>query len=140
MHKIFNLQRKFKVDRKVYAPFLAELDAAITEAGGKMAEIAFVSDARIREMNLSWRKKDSATDVLSFPYRRDPWEKEERLGDVVISLETAAAQAEENGLTLENEVKQLILHGVLHLCGYDHETDNGEMNSRELELRESLGI
>lgn len=62
------------------------------------------------------------------------------LGDIVISAEQAQKQAEENGLTLENEIKQLILHGLLHLCGFDHETDDGEMNARELELRERLGI
>jgi probable rRNA maturation factor len=62
------------------------------------------------------------------------------LGDIVISVEQAQRQAKENKLTLESEIKQLILHGLLHLCGYDHETDNGEMNKRELELRESLGI
>lgn len=140
MHKIFNLQRKFKVDRKLYAPFLTELNAAIPEAAGKGAEIAFVSDEQIREMNLAWRKKDAATDVLSFPFKPDRWEKDDRLGDVAISLEQAARQAAENGLTLEIEIKQLILHGILHLCGYDHETDNGEMNARELELREKLGI
>jgi probable rRNA maturation factor len=62
------------------------------------------------------------------------------LGDIVISAEQAARQAEENGLSLEVEIKQLILHGLLHLCGYDHETDDGEMNARELELRERLNI
>ena len=62
------------------------------------------------------------------------------LGDIVISIEQAAKQADENDLTLEAEIKQLMLHGVLHLCGYDHETDDGEMNARELELRDKLGI
>jgi probable rRNA maturation factor len=62
------------------------------------------------------------------------------LGDIVISVEQAERQAEENGLSLEGEIKQLILHGVLHLCGYDHETDTGEMNKRELQLRRKLKI
>ena len=56
----------------------------------------------------------------------------------MISLEQAQKQASENDLKLETEIKQLILHGMLHLCGYDHETDDGEMNARELELRENL--
>ncbi|HNU08592.1 MAG TPA: rRNA maturation RNase YbeY, partial [Pyrinomonadaceae bacterium] len=64
----------------------------------------------------------------------------EFLGDIVISLEQAVRQAVENRLTLEEEVKQLILHGILHLCGYDHQTDNGEMNARELELRRILKL
>ena len=62
------------------------------------------------------------------------------LGDIVISAEQAQTQAKENKLTLENEIKQLILHGLLHLCGYDHETDKGEMNKRELALRKKLKI
>ena len=62
------------------------------------------------------------------------------LGDVVISVEQAARQAREHGLSLEDEIAQLILHGLLHLCGYDHETDNGEMNRLELRLRRRLGI
>jgi probable rRNA maturation factor len=58
----------------------------------------------------------------------------------VISLEQAQRQATENNLTLENEIQQLILHGILHLLGYDHETDNGEMNHLELQLREKFGV
>jgi probable rRNA maturation factor len=61
-------------------------------------------------------------------------------GDIVISAEQAQKQAAENGLDLETEIKQLILHGLLHLCGYDHETDAGEMNKRELQLRKKLKI
>ena len=82
------------------------------------------------------------TDVLSFPAGQVEFEKVEgvMLGDVVISVEQAARQAAEHGLSFENEVEQLILHGVLHLCGYDHETDSGEMNRLEVRLRRRLGI
>jgi probable rRNA maturation factor len=62
------------------------------------------------------------------------------LGDIVISLERAARQAAENRLDFDTEIRQLILHGILHLCGYDHETDAGEMNRKELQLRDELGI
>ena len=62
------------------------------------------------------------------------------LGDIAVSVETAAAQAKENGLSFDNEIAQLILHGLLHLSGYDHETDNGEMNRFELRLRRKLRI
>lgn len=86
--------------------------------------------------------KLGTTDVLSFPAAQDEFEKLEglRLGDVVISVEQAARQAAAHGLEFEEEVAQLILHGVLHLCGYDHETDGGEMNRLELRLRRRLGI
>jgi rRNA maturation RNase YbeY len=81
--------------------------------------------------------------VLSFPAGQDEFERAAEgamLGDVVISVERAAAQAAEGGLSFEREVEQLILHGMLHLCGYDHERDDGEMNALELRLRRRLGI
>lgn len=95
----------------------------------------------MKELNKLFRGKDDTTDVLSFPHEPDEFDPDKNnLGDIVISVEQAAKQTQENGLTLDLEIKQLILHGVLHLCGYDHETDEGEMNARELELREKLGI
>lgn len=107
-----------------------------------------VSDRRMKQLNEMFRGRKLTTDVLSFPHQPDAFELPTDdgqlpavfLGDIVISAEQAQKQAEENGLTLENEIKQLILHGLLHLCGYDHETDTGEMNARELELRELLEI
>jgi probable rRNA maturation factor len=89
-----------------------------------------------------WRHKRGTTDVLSFPAEQDQFEKAEgdRLGDVVISVEQAARQAKENGLTFDQEVAQLILHGLIHLCGYDHASDDGEMDRLELRLRKKLCI
>ena len=106
------------------------------------ATIVLVSDGAIKKLNRQFREKDYATDVLSFPAQQEEFEKElkMKLGEVVISLDRAAAQAKENGLTFSNEVEQLILHGLLHLCGYDHESDKGEMNCLELKLRGKLGI
>ena len=148
---IVNLQRKVKLEAREFAGFLAEVLAAVEEAEGGEAAVAFVSDRRMRELNKFFRGKDGATDVLSFPHQPDEFEVTKAgteddegnrnfLGDIVISVEQAVRQADENGLTLDAEIKQLILHGVLHLCGYDHETDGGEMNARELELRDKLGI
>jgi probable rRNA maturation factor len=101
------------------------------------ATIAFVSDKTIRQLNRQFRAVDKSTDVLSFPAED---EDKTNLGDIAISVDTATKQAKENGLTLDKEVAQLILHGLLHLCGYDHETDDGEMNRLELRLRKKLGI
>jgi probable rRNA maturation factor len=139
---IVNLQRKVKLEARDYAGFLAKAVEAIEEADGSDAAVAFVSDRRMRELNKLFRGKDATTDVLSFPHEADEFEQADPrfLGDIVISAEEAARQAEENGLSLEAEIKQLILHGLLHLCGYDHEADDGEMNARELELRDKLGI
>lgn len=104
--------------------------------------IAFVSDRSIQELNRRFREKNRPTDVLSFPSEQAPFEINQgrNLGDIVISVERAAAQAAEHGMEFEDEISQLILHGLIHLHGYDHETDDGEMNSLELELREKLGV
>ncbi len=142
---IVNLQRKVAIDLPSVRKFTATLPSHVSEAESADFSVAFVSDRRMKELNRFFRGKDSTTDVLSFPYEPDEFEKplEEaarHLGDIVISAEQAQKQAAENGLPLENEIQQLILHGLLHLCGYDHETDNGEMNRLELKLRRKLGI
>jgi len=91
--------------------------------------VAFVSDARCVN-SIAFGGISVDTDVLSFPAEQDEFEKVagSTLGDVVISVEQAARQAKDNDLTFDQEIAQLILHGLLHLCGYDHSTDNGEMN------------
>ena len=145
MGLVVNLQRKVRIDSKPFTEFSRHLSASVAEAYAGDFSIAFVSDRRMKELNRFFRGKDSTTDVLSFPHEPDEFEPTEDepqnfIGDIVISVEQAQRQAEENSLTLENEIKQLILHGLLHLCGYDHETDDGEMNKRELELRRKLKI
>ena len=138
---IVNLQRKLAVDLSIYKSFCEQLPNLIHDASRKHFSVAFVSDRRMKELNGLFRNTNTTTDVLSFPHEPDEFDPDRSsLGDIVISVEQAVRQAKENDLTLENEIKQLILHGVLHLCGYDHETDNGEMNARELELRDKLGI
>lgn len=138
---VVNLQRKIVLDTSSLVDFSESLLSAAEEANGRNASVAFISDRRMKELNSFFRGKDSTTDVLSFPHEPDEFDTDKNnLGDIVISADQAARQAADNGLTLEVEIKQLILHGLLHLCGYDHETDNGEMNKRELQLRDKLGI
>jgi probable rRNA maturation factor len=136
MIEVVNRQRHFKVDTEAWTTFATKALAAIAK-GESSATIAFVSDKRIRELNRQFRGIDKATDVLSFPADGPD---ESNLGDIAISAETAATQAKENGLSFDDEIAQLILHGLLHLSGYDHETDNGEMNRLEMRLRRTLGI
>ena len=136
MIEAVNRQRKTKIDIEVWQNFAARAAEAIGQSGSS-ATIAFVSDKNIRQLNRQFRGVDKATDVLSFPAGD---EDGSNLGDIAISVDTAAKQAKENGLTFTEEVAQLILHGLLHLSGYDHETDNGEMNRLELRLRRKLGI
>jgi len=141
MIEIVNRQRKIKIDTEVFRDFADKTVNLITEANGKSVVVAFVSDHQMRQLNNRFRGKDLTTDVLSFPFEADEFETDKNvLGDIAISLEQAQRQALENDLTFSTEIKQLILHGILHLCGYDHETDNGEMNSLELKLRDKLFI
>ena len=138
---ILNQQRKVPIERREFELFTEGLLSIVPEAFAKDLSVVFISDRRMNELNKFFRGKDATTDVLSFPHKADEFEPDSNnLGDIVISVEQAKKQAEENGLTLENEIRQLILHGLLHLCGYDHETDGGEMNAREMEIRETLKI
>ena len=141
MFEVVNRQRKMPMDEGRWRAF-AERVLQVVPAGGAGATVAFVSDRAMRELNRRWRGKRGTTDVLSFPAGQEEFEKGEglSLGDVVVSVEQAARQAAEHGLDFEGEVAQLILHGLLHLCGYDHETDGGEMNALELKLRRRLRI
>ena len=134
MVEVVNRQRRLQIDTRAWSNFATKALAAIGK-NESSATIAFVSDKKIRELNRQFRGIDKATDVLSFPS-----DGPEDLGDIAVSVETAAAQAKENGLKFDEEIAQLILHGLLHLSGYDHETDNGEMNRLELRLRKKLGI
>jgi probable rRNA maturation factor len=87
--------------------------------------IALVSDAQIKRLNKLYRNKDKPTDVLSFPIgeKVEDWLI---LGDIVISVDTAKRQAQELGHSLEEELKRLLVHGLVHLLGYDHELGGGE--------------
>jgi probable rRNA maturation factor len=104
--------------------------------------IAFVRDRRIRELNRNYRGKYYATDVLSFPANEDgtidDFVEAGYLGDIVISVDAAMRQANDAKITFEREIKELVIHGILHLCGYDHESDNGEMNRLEMRMRKRV--
>jgi probable rRNA maturation factor len=139
--EIINRQRKRRVNVRRWRLFSQRAVKSIG-ADKDDVSIVFVSTSAIRKLNRQYRGKDYVTDVLSFPSAHERFENQLKanLGEVVISLERAATQAKENGLTIANEVEQLILHGLLHLCGHDHATDHGEMDRLELRLRKKLGI
>ena len=141
MIEIVNRQRRHKINKTTWHQF-TERALATVNPDRTSATIVFVSDDVIRKLNWQFRGKNYPTDVLSFPTQAEDFEQQNQLhlGEIVISTARAAAQAKENGLTLTNELQQLILHGLLHLCGYDHETDHGQMNRLELKLRKKLGI
>ncbi len=141
MIEVVSRQRRRKMDCERWQVFGEKALKAIGKAGHD-ATIAFVSDRQIKTLNKRFRGRGNPTDVLSFPGGDDQFAETSQpsLGDVAISVERAESQAVENGLAFEKEIAQLILHGLLHLCGYDHETDDGEMNRLELRLRGKMGI
>lgn len=99
--------------------------------------VLLADDKRLKQLNRDFRRKNKATDVLSFPAA----ENEEGIaGDLAISIDTAARQASEFHHPLEEELRVLMLHGVLHLAGFDHEVDEGEMAEKESALRTKLGL
>jgi probable rRNA maturation factor len=97
--------------------------------------ILIASNRELRRLNREFRGKDKPTDVLSFPSEIPGY-----AGDIAISAEIARQSARQRKLTLTEETKVLILHGMLHLAGFDHETDNGEMARKEQVLRRRLGL
>ena len=106
----------------------AEMILHALDSSAMELSILLVDDSAIQELNRQYRHKDSATDVLSFPQNEgdNSYGHPDILGDVVISMETAARQALEHGLSLEQELGLLLIHGVLHLLGHDHERSEGE--------------
>jgi probable rRNA maturation factor len=101
--------------------------------------VLFTGDAEIRGLNRRFRRKDRPTDVLSFPDGNLLAEERPRIGDIVVSVSAARRNARRAGHPLRREARYLLIHGFLHLMGYDHEVDGGEMVALETEIRERLG-
>jgi probable rRNA maturation factor len=152
---ILNRQRSVRLSTRALESFLLRVRR---ELGLKQAQVTvcLVSDAEIAGMNQSFRKKHGPTDVLSFPAVRlrkptrstripvslesVPVDGDASLGDIAIAPAVAKRNAKNYGRTLPAELKILILHGVLHLLGFDHEADRGEMDRTEKKLRRRLGL
>ncbi len=137
--EVVNRQRLHRIDRAA----VERLARGVLERIGRRdasLTVSFIRDSRMRQLNRDYRGIDRPTDVLSFAYHEGeevPLEPD-HLGDVVISVETAERYGAELGLDFDLEIDQLVIHGVLHLAGYDHETDNGEMDRLEKRLRKEL--
>lgn len=116
---------------KQFAGLLAK-----TVGGGRGFACVIAGDSELRRLNRDFRKLDYPTDVLSFP----SGEPSGPLGDIAISADRAAGQARELGHSLEEEIRILMLHGVLHLLGMDHEKDAGRMARIERRYRRELGL
>ena len=145
--EVVNRQRLARIDARRVAR-LADTTLGAVERADANLTVAFVRDRVIRDLNRKFRGNDRVTDVLSFPADDERGHASDVslfgggvpdfLGDIVVSTDTALKQADAAGHSFEHEVNELVIHGVLHLCGYDHETDRGQMNRLELRLRRKL--
>jgi probable rRNA maturation factor len=147
---IENWQRVVRVQLRPLREFLRNVEEEIG-LGPECVAVRLIDDGEMARLNEAYRKKKGPTDVLSFPVAPDsakPGTLRQRgrrarggfLGDIAISPKVARRNAKSLGRQLPEELKVLILHGVLHLLGYDHETDRGEMERIEMRLRRKLGI
>ncbi len=129
---VLNRQRRRRLSARRLRRVLEGAGEALA-TGGELA-LVLASDRLLRRLNRAYRGKDRPTDVLSFPGEGG----EDGLGDVVISVETAERNARALGRSLPGELDLLALHGLLHVLGYDHETDDGTMHRLERRLRRQL--
>ena len=128
-----NRQRKVCFDEDDYRAFLAQLHRKLVDR--QEFAVVVASDAALRRANKQFRHQSSTTDVLSFPDGEDG-----RLGDILISAGRAKRQASNFGHSVEQELKILVLHGLLHLMGYDHETNGNRMEQIEEYWRKKLRL
>jgi len=147
---LINRQRRVPIARQPLESFLGRVRAKL-RLDGREITVCLVSDSWMARLNRRYRGKAGPTDVLSFPAKGGANRRRAHfalpdapcasyLGDIAISPETARRNAGRFGRTLPQELRILILHGVLHLLGYDHETDGGRMNRVEHRLRAELGL
>ncbi|HEY6843204.1 MAG TPA: rRNA maturation RNase YbeY [Thermoanaerobaculia bacterium] len=120
-----------RLSRREVAAFVRKALLASGEDIGEIS-IAFVDDPTMRNLNRKFRGKNKTTDVLTFPG--------ENSCEIVISVDQARVQAQNEKHSLTTELRYLLVHGILHGLGYDHETDNGEMNELEIAVREKVGL
>jgi len=146
---IENQQRRVAVRLKPLEEFLDKVRKEIG-LGAECVAVRLIGDAEMTRLNETYRKKSGPTDVLSFPAqeqskpgslaRQVRWARGKFLGDIAIAPAVARRNAKSLGRALPEELRVLILHGVLHLLGYDHESDQGEMERIEMRLRRRVGI
>jgi len=131
-------QRRWQIDPAAIQRYLQKVWNTITSSiqisASKQTEVSvvFLNQQQMQKYNHQYRKKNYATDVLSFP--ADP----PYLGDILLCIDKAQENAASAGYSINRELQILLLHGVLHLLGYDHETDHGEMDALEGKLRKRL--
>lgn len=133
---VLNQQKAVRIPMTALRRFLRDVRGELSLNGHELT-VCLIPDAQMARLNQTYRGKRGPTDVLSFPSGRDT---ETYLGDIAIAPRVARRNARQFGRTLSQELRILMLHGVLHLLGYDHETDNGRMQRRERALRRRLRL
>lgn len=123
-------QEEFSINSVIFEPFIERLESQIEMLEG-ILNVIFVNDAYIQSLNKAYRGKDAPTDVLSFNYEHDP--NSDLVGEVYLSVETARRQAIDHKHSFEDELIKLIIHGVLHVHGFDHEEDEDYKEMYEVE-------
>ena len=159
---ILNQQKSVRIPIRALEKFFAQAMKSV-RLPRNVASVCFVTNSRIKKWNAAYRGKNNPTDVLSFSARRKINSRTRRkgkralkvfsstsfisspssasyLGDIAIAPAVARKYARQHSRSLDQELRILILHGILHLMGYDHETDTGQMDRREQRLRRTLGI
>ncbi|MEW6526330.1 MAG: rRNA maturation RNase YbeY [Spirochaetota bacterium] len=142
-----NVEREHVTMPRDFPAFCKKIIAAVVksqEVDNVVVTLIITNDEAIAHINKTYRKKKGPTDVISFAYREAPMPHvttKEHLGDIFISLETAQRQAIEYGVPLKEELKRLLIHGVLHLLGYDHEKSSykkRKMQKKEKEIMQTI--
>ena len=120
----------------------ATLREAAPKGGGMELSVLLTDDPAMAELNRAWRGKDGPTDVLSFPGDCRPSQPTRLLGDIALSIDTLKADAARGGLSVTDHLAHLVVHGILHLAGYDHESapEAAAMEKIEVEILDAMGI
>lgn len=124
--QVSNRQRRIRIDSRAVKIFCGVLAESLN-LSNRVFSVVFTGTATMRRLNREWRNKDCSTDVLSFAFGGELIAGVPFLGEIVIAPEIAVSQALEYDAMPELEIRKLIVHGTLHLMGYDHEADDGEM-------------
>jgi probable rRNA maturation factor len=131
--QVLNRQRQFRISGAAVSAFCADVLRSLEKTGPDLS-VVFVNAREMRALNGNYRGRDYATDVLSFCYDDLRMEDPPYLGEIIVAPEVAAHDAAQYGLSAEKELRKLLVHGILHLLGYDHETDKGQMNRLQARL------
>jgi probable rRNA maturation factor len=131
--QVLNRQRQFRIRGRAVSAFCAEVLCSLEKTGPGLS-VVFVNAREMRALNGNYRGRDYATDVLSFCYEDLRVEGRLFLGEIIVAPEVAARQAAQYRISAEKELRKLLVHGILHLLGYDHETDKGKMQRLQAKL------